>query len=39
MKGVINVFNLCGTKCITDGWLIRTMLMKGLKPGQVKITL
>ena len=38
MYGTIDVLNMCIIKCITNGWLIRIMIIKGRNSGHYKIT-
>ena len=38
MYGIIDVLNMCIIKCITNGWLIRIMIIKGRNSGHNKIT-
>ena len=38
MYGIIDVLNMCIIKCITNGWLIRIIMIKGCNSGHNKIT-
>ena len=38
MYGTIDVLNMCIIKCITNGWIIRIMIIKGRNSGHNKIT-
>ena len=39
MEGITDVWNMCIiTKCITNGWLIGIMIIKGRNSGHNKIT-
>ena len=38
MQGIIDVWNMCIIKCITNGWLIEIIIIKGRNSGHNKIT-
>ena len=38
MQGIIDVLNMSTIKCITNGWLIRIMIIKGRYSRHNKIT-
>ena len=38
MIGITDLWNMCIIKCITNGWLIEIMIIKGRNSGRNKIT-
>ena len=38
MYGIIDVWNMCIIQCITNGWLIVIIIIKGRNSGRNKIT-